>query len=283
MQIKNYLFILIIAVFLQVNLTAQNSSAPMSGARGLAMGDAAATFSDIHSIFSNQAGIAFMEGLGFSVGAERRFLTSEINSIIGGFAYPTNAGTFGLSLNYFGFSGYNEQKIGIAYARKLSKKISIGAQLDYLGYSIPDYGSKSLFTFELGVQAQLIENLTIGAHIFNPIRQEVVPDEKVPTIFRLGAGYSPGKNLTITGEFEKDIDFDMVFKAGVEYFLIDILCLRAGVSTNPLLNSFGLGLKLKNGLMIDLASSYHYDLGFTPAISVSFEMGKKSTSSETTK
>ncbi len=275
MQIKLTLttFIIVLSCW-STQLHAQNSSAPMAGARGLAMGDASVAFTDIHSIFSNQAGIAFMEGLGFSIGAERRFLTSEINSIVGGFAYPTNAGTFGLSLNYFGFSGYNEQRIGLAYARKLSKKISLGAQVDYLGYSIPDYGNKSIFTFELGVQAQLIEELYIGAHVFNPVRQEVVPDEKVPTVFKLGAAYIPNKKLTITGELEKDIDFDFVFKAGVEYFLIDILCLRAGFSTEPILNSFGMGLKLKNGLMIDLASSYHYDLGFTPAISIAFEMNK---------
>ncbi len=259
---------------------AQNSSSPMAGARGLAMGDASIVFTDIHSIYSNQAGLAFMEGVGFSVGAEKRFLTSEINSYTAGFAYPTKAGTFGLSMNYYGFSGYNEQKIGLAYARKLSKKLSIGAQFDYLGYSIPEYGNKALFTFELGIQAQLIENLVVAAHVFNPVRQEIVEDEKVPSVFKLGAGYLPFEKLTITGEFEKDIDMDMTFKMGIEYFLVDIFCLRAGVSTDPFLNSFGMGLKLKNGLMIDLASSYHHTLGFTPAISISFEMNKKEKSEE---
>lgn len=248
----------------------------MAGARGAAMGDAAVTFSDINSAFSNQAGLAFLEGISFSLGADRRFLTSEISSYSLAFAYPMKkAGTVGLAMNYYGFSGYNEQRIGLSYARKLSEKVSLGAQFDYLGFSIPEYGNKSIFTFELGVQAQLIENLTIGAHIFNPIRQEVVPDEKVPTVFRLGAAYTPNQQLVISGELEKDIDFKMQFKAGLEYYIIDILALRAGISTNPTANSFGLGLKLKNGFKMDLATNYHYVLGFTPAISLSYDIKKK--------
>ncbi len=274
---------LLFSTLLSFYAISQNSTAPMSGARGLGMGNASVAFTDIHSIFSNQAGLAFVDGISFSIGAERRFITAEINSIEAGLAYPTKAGTFGLAINYFGFSGYNEQRIGLAYARKLSERISIGAQVDYLGYSIPEYGNKALFTFELGVQAELIENLFIGAHVFNPVRQEVVPDEKVPTVFKLGTAYLPNKKLTISGELEKDIDLDMVFKAGVEYYLIDIFCLRAGISTSPFLNSFGMGLSLKNGLKIDLATNYHYDLGFTPAISLAYEMNKNKSGTKTEK
>ncbi len=257
-------------------LSAQNGVPPYAGARGIAMGDASVNFQGISAAFSNQAGLAYLDGMGFTIGTERRFFTSEISSFSAAFAYPTgNAGTFGLSANYFGYSGYNETRIGLAYARKLGEKVALGAQFDYLGFSIPEYGNKAVFTFELGVQAQLTEDFRIGAHIFSPVRQEIVPDEKVPTVFKLGAAYSPNEKLIISGEVEKDIDLDFSFKAGVEYYLIDILCLRAGVSTEPLQNAFGLGLRLKNGLLLDIASAYHYDLGFTPAVNFSYVIGKK--------
>ncbi len=254
----------------------QNGVSPMAGARGAAMGDAAVAFQDINSAFSNQAGLGFMENMSFSIGSDRRFFTNEIGSYSLAFAYPVQkTGTFGLAVNYYGFSGYNEQRIGLAYARKLSDKLSIGAQFDYLGFSIPEYGSKSIFTFEFGLQAQLIENLAIGVHIFNPTRQEVVPDENIPTVFRLGTAYTPNKKLVISGELEKDIEHPIQFKAGIEYFIVDILALRAGLSTNPTQNSFGIGLKLNNGFKLDLASSYHYTLGFTPALSLAYDIQKK--------
>lgn len=255
---------------------AQNGTSPMAGGRGAAMGDASVTFADINSAFSNQAGLAFLEDMSFSIGADMRFFTTDISSYSLAYAYPLEkAGTFGLTVNYYGFSGYNEQRIGLAYARKLSEKLSIGAQFDYLGFAIPEYGRKSIFTFELGMHAQLIENLSVGIHIFNPVRQEVVPGEKVPTVFKLGAAYNPNKKLVVAGELEKDIEMKMQFKAGLEYFIIDILALRAGVSTNPTQNSFGIGLRLDNGLKMDVATSYHYTLGFTPAISLSYGIKKK--------
>jgi long-subunit fatty acid transport protein len=272
---KHLYFIFLFLLSLNMGF-AQNGTSPMAGGRGVAMGGASLTFTDINSAFSNQAGLAFLEDMSFSLGADMRFFSTDISSYSLAYAYPMEkAGTFGLAVNYYGFSGYNEQRIGLAYARKLSKKLSIGAQLDYLGFSIPEYGRKSIFTFELGMQAQLIENLSVAIHVFNPVRQEIVPNENVPTVFRIGTAYTPNKKLVIAGELEKDIEMKMQFKAGVEYFIIDILALRAGVSTNPTQNSFGLGLKLDNGLNIDMATSYHYMLGFTPAISLSYGIKKK--------
>ena len=45
-----------------------------------------------------------------------------------------------MSLNYFGSGNYNEQKIGLAYAKKLAKRLALGAQVDYLRTSIAGYG-----------------------------------------------------------------------------------------------------------------------------------------------
>ncbi len=268
--------ITLIFIMSWAGVEAQNGTPPVSGARGTAMGDASVSFTGISSAFANQAGLSFMEGVGFMVSAERRFLVSEINSISAAVAVPVNkAGTFGLTINYFGFSGYNERRIGLAYSRKLMDKLAIGAQFDYLGFNIPEYGTKNLFTFELGMQAQLIEQVYVGAHIFSPVRQEIIEDENVPTVVRFGISYLPSKKVLISAELEKDIEFPMLFKAGIEYYIIDILALRAGVSSDPILNSFGLGLRLKNGLNLDVASSYHYELGFTPSISISYEVKKK--------
>lgn len=256
--------------------TAQNGVPPISGARGLAMGGTGVTFTDINAAFSNQAGLAFLDGATVTLGADRRFLSEEIGAYSLAFAYPfERLGTFGLAVNYYGFTEYNETRIGISYARKLSSKLSIGAQFDYLGFSASENGNKSIITFEVGVHAQLIEGVSVGMHLSNPVRQEIIKGEKTPTVATLGIAYSPNKKLTVSGEFEKDIDFDMAFKAGIEYYIIDILSLRAGVSTIPTANSFGLGLRLKNGLQFDLASSYDYRLGLTPMLSVSYGFSSK--------
>jgi len=264
--------IFICIIFLSHSLSAQYGATHTLGGRSNGVGNASVGFSGINSIFNNQAGLADLDKMGFLISTEQRFLLSELNSFGGGFALPTKSGTFGLSIHYFGFEQYNESKIGLSYARKLMEKLSVGVQFDMLRTQITEYGSSNLFTFEVGLQSELIENLLIGIHLYNPVKLEIIEDEFLPTVLRAGATYKASKKLLLHTELEKDLDFPFIFKAGVEYELVQNFWMRVGVNTNPTSLSFGLGYKMKNGLAFDLASNYHQDLGFTPGIGILFEM-----------
>jgi len=272
-----HIFTLICTFIIAIPLFAQNGTPTVAGARGLAMGDASVTFRDINSAFSNQAGLAFLDGTSFTAFGEQRFLLAEIGSYSAALAYPTNSGTFGLVINYFGYENYNEQKIGLAYARKLFEGVAIGAQVDYLGTRIPEYGSTGKVTFELGVQADLLEKFIIGAHIFSPIRTQLTDDEidVIPTQLNVGITYLPTEKVMIALELEKDFDYTASFKGGIEYQLVDELSLRVGVGTNPTQNGFGIGIHVGK-LDIDIAAAYHQLLGFTPGISVSYNITRAS-------
>ncbi|MEO8088221.1 MAG: hypothetical protein ABI763_15480, partial [Bacteroidota bacterium] len=88
------------------------------------------------------------------------------------------------------------------------------------------------------------------------------------------ASYRFSEKLSWSIEEEKDIDQNAVFKSGLEYHVVDALYLRGGLATNPTLFSFGFGLKIGN-LMLDIASTYHQVLGFSPAISLTYRFAKK--------
>ncbi len=276
-----YFLILLCNYCLISPLWAQNGIPSTAGARGLAMGDASVTFRDINSAFSNQAGLAFLEGMSFTAFAEQRFLLAELGSYSAAFAYPFDNNTFGLTLNYFGYENYNEQKIGLAYSRKLFEGVGLGAQVDYIGTRIPEYGTASSLTFELGVQADLLEDFIVGAHIFSPIRTRLTDNERdvIPTQINVGIAYSPSDKVLISIEVEKDIDYIAAFKGGIEYRLIEQLSLRIGAGTQPIQNGFGIGIHLGN-LDIDFATAYHQYLGFTPGVSVTYNVTRASGSQE---
>jgi len=265
--------ITIICTCLMSSLFAQNGTPTVAGARGLAMGDASVMFRDINSAFSNQAGLAFLDDLSFTAFGEQRFLLAELGSYAAALSYPTNSGSFGLVINYFGYEKYNEQKIGLAYARKLSEGVAIGAQVDYLGTRIPEYGTASSFTFELGVQADLLEDFVVGAHIFSPVRIQLTDDEAdvIPAQLNVGVAYTPSEKVMLTAEVEKDFDYTASFKGGVEYRLVDALSLRVGIGTEPIQNAFGIGIHL-GSLDIDMAAAYHQQLGFAPGVSVTYNL-----------
>ena len=114
-----------------------------AGARSSAMGNASATQQDVWASFHNQAGLAFLKETVIGVSHEQRFMLNELSLNGAAFALPTKKnGTFALSVSYFGYKLYNEQKAGLAYAKSFGDKFSAGVQIDYLGTSIAEgYGS----------------------------------------------------------------------------------------------------------------------------------------------
>jgi hypothetical protein len=271
-MIRKLLFSLLL-VSLSVPSFAGSDNSPV-GARSAGIANASVTLGDVWSTHHNQAGLGFVKNAGASVYYESRFMMKELSLKAGVLAYPIKAGTFGLSVSSFGYTNYSENKIGIAFGKALGENFSAGIQLDYLSTHIGEnYGKSSAFAGEIGIQAKPWKNLTVGAHLFNPTRAKLADynNERTPTILRLGIDYKFSDKVFVAVETEKDIDHKAVFKTGLEYHPAEVLYLRAGISTNPALSSFGFGLKLKQ-FRLDFASSFHSVLGYTPQMGLLYEM-----------
>ncbi len=265
----------ILLLLLTAFITKAGNEFHSTGARGWAMGNASAALTDVFAANNNQAGLANLKNISIGIYSERKFLLNTLNTHACIFAMPTKMGVFGISVTYFGFKDYNDKKIGLAFAKMLAENFSLGVQLDYLSTFITEYGTKSFVTFELGIQSKITRELSLGVHVYNPIRAKIssYQNEKTPTIMRLGFSYVPSEKLLLCIEVEKDIDHKPVFKTGIEYELINKLFLRAGIATNPTYNTFGIGIDLKN-IKIDFASSIHTVLGYTPHLSIIHEFNK---------
>lgn len=241
------------------------------GARSAGMGGAAAGLKGFWSLQNNQAGLAALDA--FTVGTfyENRFLINELGFKSIGMALPTATGTFGLSLSQFGYTCYSENKIGLAYAREFTEDFSAGIQLDYLYTHIAeDFEAFGQLSFEIGLQYALNEKIIIGAHVFNPLDIDFIDEEQreeIPSVFKLGLVYYFNDNLLITTEAEKNTMYSLNLKTGIEYTALDFMELRMGVATDPVQFSFGTGFRIRK-LKLDIASSYHQVLGFSPQISL---------------
>ena len=132
-----------------------------------------------------------------------------------------------------------------------------------------------MITFEAGFLAELSEELLIGAHVYSPARLKLTEEENIPTILTIGLAYCPSPKVFVNIEAEKDIEYPTRVKAGVEYWLIPLLAVRAGVASNPTIASFGLGIEFDNGLSIDIGSYFHQLLGVTPAFGLSYRSSTK--------
>jgi hypothetical protein len=216
---------------------------------------------------NNQAALAQVKTTGIGVFGERRFMLSE-NSVYGLAAtLPTGMGNFGIQLNYAGFKNFNENKIGVAYARKLGKLLDLGIQFNYYGYKIPQYGNASAVNFEIGAIMHFSDRLNGGIHAYNPVGGQVGKggDEKLASAYKLGLGYDASDNFYVSAEIIKEEDKPVNVTGGVQYQFLKQFFARAGFISETGSGFAGLGLGWKN-LRLDLSGSYHPQLGFSPGI-----------------
>ena len=94
--------------------------------------------------------------------------------------------------------------------------------------------------------------------------------ELIPSIYRAGLSYIASKKLRINAELEKNIDFPFRFRGSIDYKFLEALEVRLGYSSEPSSFHFGFGYSFAN-FSLDAASSYHQVLGFSPAVSLTYQ------------
>lgn len=248
------------------------------GACAAGMANSSVVVPGIWSTYHNQAGLDDLDQITFGAYFENWFGVKELGLKAAALAVPTKTGTFGLDFSYFGYSSFNEMKMGLAYSKKFADIISVGIQLDYFNlHQEAIYGNVGVAVAELGILAEPFDKFLVGAHVFNPWRAQIAEyqDERMPTVLKFGMGYQFTEKVLLTVETEKDLDIAKpIFKTGVEYNFVSNLYLRAGISTNPLTTSFGVGYKFK-GIALDIAFKHHQILGYNAGVSMYYTFGYK--------
>jgi hypothetical protein len=222
---------------------------------------------DPFSFTSNQAALAQIKDAGVGVYGERRFLLAQ-NSVYGlAAAIPTKKGNIGLQINYAGFANFNEQKLGLAYARSLGGKVDIGVQFNYYGYKIPAYNNASTINFEAGVLIHLSEKLNAGVHVYNPVSGKLgkASDEKLASAYKFGLGYDASDNFFVSTEIVKEENQPVNVTGGFQYHFKKQFFLRAGFRSDNSTGFAGVGFAV-NSFKVDVASSFHPQLGISPGL-----------------
>ena len=266
------LLILLLFILLPGRLFAGGDSFSL-GARSAAMGRTSVAMGGFWGLTNNQSAISLAQQYQVGIHYESRLGLNELSTkAIGVISpLPRNIGVMGISFIHFGYSSYNEMKLGLAYARSFAPFFRLGIQLDYLRINIGDnYGSKDIFTFEVGMQSDIGERITIGVYTFNPIGIKISEDhgEKLASVFRLGLLYKIENYLLISLEAEKRTSINpVVVRLGMEYDLKSKFYFRTGIASRYEVFTLGFGMKLKF-IKIDLAAGMHQILGFSPQMSM---------------
>lgn len=244
------------------------------GARSAGMAGASLTVGDEYSLFNNIGGLGRVDYHAAFAGYQNRYGIREFQVIGGGGVFHSDIGNAGVGYYKFGDDVFSQQRIHVAIGNQL-QMVSLGLGVDLVQYDIATIGTRQVLAIQFGGIAEITPQLVFGAHIFNLNQAELTSEtgEKLPTVMKGGFSYRPSKELMLNVEVEKDLDFDEVFKAGLEYQIIENVYMRTGISTEPFLSAFGVGFHPKN-LKFDYAFSNDSRLGNIHELSVSYTIKK---------
>jgi len=268
------IFLLLSILLCSSVLQAQTLRRPI-GAPYSSLGAYSVEQTDVFSFTANQAALAELKNSSAGMYGERRFMLAELANYTAVVAVPTSSGNFGLKTNFSGFADYNETQLGLAYARKLGKKIDVGVQFNYSSIRIAEYGNTSAISFELGTVLHLTEQLNAGFHVSNPVGGKFGNEkqEKLASVYTVGLGYDASDKFFISAAIEKEENQPVNVNAGLQYKLLPQIMARVGMSSATSSAWMGVGLYIKT-FRVDVTASYHPQLGITPGLLLLFNFKK---------
>ncbi len=255
---------------------AQFSPPDRAGAHATALGYSSLTLNNAYSSLGNEAMMAQVKTFSVGLNAERRFLNSALNDFLLCAVVPSKLGAFGLHVQHFGYSNFNQQSVGVAYARKLFKQLSIGVKFNYFATRFGDatYPVIHRGSFSVGLYSPISKRLSLAAHVFSPAQIEISEGDRIPTLFRFGANWAASSKISIIAEAYKDLLNPAGVRGGFEYRPLDQWAIRAGFMSYPFSLSMGMGLRIKQ-IRLDVAASWQQILGVTPSLGLSYVLNEK--------
>ncbi len=252
-------------ILLFVSITSLSFAQINPGAKQISMSNSGVALSnDVFSLFNNPAGLAQMNwreiGIYYSPAP---FGLKELANGYIAYNEPFSFGSVAVGGMSYGFDLYKETKIILGFSYKIKNKFFVGTAINYHNYSIKNYGSTSVFYFDIGGLAYLTDFIRWGFFISNLNKATIGnEDDQIPMVFNSGFSYDILKNLSLNIGLEKDIRYNASVEFGIEYNIIKYLSIRTGFANEPSKYSAGIGINYSI-FSLDYAFFTHPDLGLT--------------------
>ena len=242
------------------------------GARGVSLGQANTALPDNDwSLYSNTA-LLNSEQASFGFYGLRNYGFVEITDMAAFVSMPTSFGTGGIGIHRYGDNIYNETRVRFGYKNEW-QQLHVGLALNYnhISFGGP-YGSGGAFGVDIGIAAQVADQLWLGATATNlnqPAYSFSSGKEDLTRELSIGFSYALEETALFVMDVVKDVRFPVSYRGGLEATIVEELKGRIGVTLNPRTYSFGLGYG-KDFWEVNLAMQQHNPLGLSPGFDLLF-------------
>lgn len=181
----------------------------------------------------------------------------------GGYIPLASKSHFICSITQFTLNSWNEQDIRLGFGRVISDKFQLGVALGVHRVDIQEYGSKSLFTGNVGMQVTISPSVQLAFTIQNPPGIKYPNGDKLPMILQSGLHYGLSKHLKLFTEVEQDFIHPLNIRFGMHYLPIERMQFMFGFQSLSKAISGGFQYAIQEKYQIALGTSYHTVLGFS--------------------
>ena len=244
-----------------------------SPAPSLAMGKTAAAHTGLSVISSNPAGLYTLTSVELAAAYEQHFLKADIASqalLLG--APITASSRIGLGLFKNGLKDVSSLlRVGASWCRLFGDFFSASITINYHQYQVRSYGSAKAFSADLGLLYRFSNALQTGLY-FKNIGNQVFSsniDQPIDREIGLGFSYTFSDELTLAADLVRRFPQEQSYRAGFSYRPHPKLVLRAGVLSNPIQYTAGVGFKHK-AWHFEWAQLFHFKLGASPQLLMAY-------------
>ena len=130
-----------------------------------------------------------------------------------------------------------------------------------------------MVSYQIGTNIRLSAKTSLAFNAFNPFQLFLKNHEyaNLASVFKLGFSYQYSSSLIIYSEAEKDLYYPPCLKLAGEYVYRERFYIRGGIRLYPISWAFGAAFR-QNRLLFEFASSYHQYLGFSPVITLQYDI-----------
>ena len=243
------------------------------GVQNTALSGATVSVNNYEAVLNNPANVLGSGKWTASANHSMPFLQTNLatNEVL--FQLSKNQWGVGVAFSNRRLKDYSSSKLTMAGALRLHERLRLGLSVNYHGLVLAKYyGRDQLFSAGLGLSYLASDKWTLSSCIYNYSNRELTPfsNDFLSSGLRSGCKYSPSDKIDFLIEVEHQLNVRPQYKLGLRYQAADQFTLLGGINLSTRCPSFGLSYHWKK-ISLCSAFGYHFILGFTPSLSLTYE------------
>ena len=239
-----------------------------SSLRSFGLGTNSKNFTDAFSFCQNPAAVVQTNGMCAAIYSERKYGLDELNLFTGVVSIKKKNDAFGFEFHFLKWSHFSQSLLGLNYGRSLGR-IDFGGRIVYQNMKIAGYLNTKSISGEVGGILRLSQKVNAGVHF------SIHGSENNTYIYGAGIGCEVSENVFAGAAIFKQSNDRPSSNVGLIYRPASQFKLKAGLITESRQPYLSAGWQLSN-LAVEIALSYHPQLGMSPGLFVSYQSRKKS-------